>query len=380
MKKQVKKVVAKSSGLFHGKIPRQRNRKPPGQAPGTIVYTGQKKLENVILKVHDFDEAHFKSITIENLDDVEPYLASESKTWIQVQGLHDVESLQKIWDYFELHPLIREDIVNTTQRAKVEDYTNQIFVVMRMISQESVENGLPHIRNEQLSIVLGENYVLSFQESDSEIFAPVLKRIETPNTRLRQFGPDYLAYALIDNIVDHYFHALDDVAEAIELLEDRIIENPESSLLNSIHLLRRDLIFFRKAVWPLRDSINSLIRDENTLIKQETKIYIRDVYDHLIQVIDSTENYREMIYSLYDMHMSGLSNKMNEVMKVLTIIATIFIPLTFVAGIYGMNFNTDLSPLNMPELNWYYGYPASLAVMILMALLMIYYFKRKSWF
>jgi len=380
MKKQVKKVMARSSGLFYNKSTHQQNRKPPGQAPGTVVYTGQKKLENIIIKVHDFDEAGFRSVEVENLSEIKPYLENKSKTWIQVQGLHDVDTLQHIWDYFELHPLIREDIVHTTQRPKVEDYSNQIFVVMRMISQESFENGLPKLRNEQISIVLGENYVLSFQESDAAIFAPVIKRIETPNTRLRKFGPDYLAYALIDNIADHYFNTLDDIGEAIELLEERIIENHEESLLRGIHILRRDLIFFRKAVWPLRDSINSLIRDENSLMRNDTKIYIRDVYDHIIQVVDSIENYREMVYSLYDMHMSGLSNKMNEVMKVLTIIATIFIPLTFIAGIYGMNFNADVSPLNMPELNWYYGYPASLAIMGIMALVMVYYFRKKEWF
>lgn len=380
MKKQVKKVMARSSGLFYNKSTRQQNRKPPGQAPGTVVYTGQKKLENVIIKVHDFDEAGFRSVEVENLSEIKPYLENKSKTWIQVQGLHDVDTLQHIWDYFELHPLIREDIVHTTQRPKVEDYSNQIFVVMRMISQELLENGLSKLRNEQVSLVLGENYVLSFQESDSAIFAPVIKRIETPNTRLRKLGPDYLAYALIDNIADHYFNTLDDIGEAIELLEERIIENHEESLLRGIHILRRNLIFFRKAVWPLRDSINSLIRDENSLIRNDTKIYIRDVYDHIIQVVDSIENYREMVYSLYDMHMSGLSNKMNEVMKVLTIIATIFIPLTFIAGIYGMNFNADVSPLNMPELNWYYGYPALLSIMGIMGLLMIYYFKKKQWF
>lgn len=380
MKKQVKKVLARSSGLFYGRNAHHQNNKPPGQAPGTVIHTGQKKMDNIIIKVHDFDEAGSRSVNVENLNDIEPYLKDKSKTWIQVQGLHDIEMLQKIWNYFDLHPLIREDIVNTTQRAKIEDYGNQIFVVMRMISQELVENGNRRLRNEQVSMVLGENYVISFEESDSAVFDPVLKRIETPNTRLRKFGPDYLAYALIDNISDHYFHALTDVGDAIESLEERIIEDPEESLLQSIHVLRRDLIFFRKAVWPLRDSINSLIRDENSLIKSDTKIYIRDVYDHIIQVIDNIENFREMVYSLYDMHMSGLSNKMNEVMKVLTIIATIFIPLTFIAGIYGMNFNADSSPLNMPELNWYYGYPASLTVMGILALLMIYYFRKKNWF
>jgi magnesium transporter len=379
MKKHVKKVLGKGSGLFTGRISHKQHRKPPGQAPGTVVYTGDKKLEDVIITLHDFDESGSRTVDIQDINKLEQFLQSKSKTWIQIQGLHDVDLLHRIWDYFGLHPLIREDIVNTNQRAKVESYEGQIFVVMRMISQDPLSNETAKLQNEQVSIILGKNYVLSFQETDSPIFNPVLKRIQTPNTRLRKFGPDYLAYALIDNIVDHYFHALDFIGDSIESLEEQIIESPENSLLQSIHILRRDLIFFRKAIWSLRDSINSLIRDENPLIAKETKIYIRDVYDHIVQVIDSIENNREMIYSLYDMHMSGLSNKMNEVMKLLTIIATIFIPLTFIAGIYGMNFNSETSPLNMPELNWYYGYPASLILMISMTLLMVLYFRKKKW-
>jgi magnesium transporter len=211
------------------------------------------------------------------------------------------------------------------------------------------------------------------------IFEPVIRRLELQTTRLRRMGVDYLAYALLDNVVDHYFTALDSIGETIETIEERILENPKSVHLQSIHALRRDLIYFRKSIWSLRDGINSLVRDDSPLIGSEVKIYIRDVYDHVVQVIDSIENHREMVYSLYDMYMSSISNRMNEVMKVLTIIATIFIPLTFVAGIYGMNFNTAVSPLNMPELNWAWGYPFALGIMGVMAVGMLSYFRRKEW-
>ncbi|NBC02814.1 MAG: magnesium/cobalt transporter CorA, partial [Bacteroidetes bacterium] len=195
----------------------------------------------------------------------------------------------------------------------------------------------------------------------------------------RKFGSDYLAYALIDTIVDHYYQALDLIGQSIEDIEELVIGDPQEKHLQKIHLLRRQLVHFRKSVWSLRDGLNTLIRDESPLISDEVKVFIRDVYDHLVQVIDSIETSREMVFGLYDMYMSGLSNRMNEVMKVLTIIATIFMPLTFVAGIYGMNFNPEASPLNMPELNWYYGYPAAWIVMLILAVIMAFYFKRKGW-
>jgi magnesium transporter len=274
---------------------------------------------------------------------------------------------------------VQEDIVHTSQRPKVEPYDDAVFLVMRLITHKPTDNGSKVLYSEQVSIVLGKNYVLSFQESDNPIFEPILKRLELPNTRLRRLGPDYLAYALIDCIVDHYFSSLDLISESIEEIEEELISEPNKHHLHRIHSLRSDLMVFRKSVWSLRDGINSLIRDESPLISEEVKLFLRDVYDHLIQVIDNIENSREMIYSLYDMYMSTLSNKMNEVMKVLTIIATIFIPLTFVAGIYGMNFNPESSPMNMPELNWYWGYPASLAIMIVIAIIMLFYFRKKRW-
>lgn len=378
MKRLKKKAATISSILFQHSSQRVR-RKPPGQIPGTAIHTGIQHLEDVLMTVHDFDEEHYDVIPIKKIEKSEPYLQNKSKTWIQVRGLHDIEKLRTVWDYFNLHPLVQEDIVSTSQRPKVEHYSDHIFVVLRMISHKRSEEGIMNLHSEQISIVLGQNYVLSFQESDEPIFDPILKRLELTTTRLRKLGPDYLAYALIDTVVDHYFHALDEISESIELVEELVLESPKSDYLHKIHALRRDLIYFRKSVWSLRDGINSLIRDDLPLISDEVKIYLRDVYDHIVQVIDSLETSREMVFGLFDMYMSGLSNKMNEVMKVLTIIATIFIPLTFIAGIYGMNFDPEVSPFNMPELGWYYGYPFSLLIMSALSIGMILFFRRKGW-
>lgn len=378
MKSSVKKVAGKVNSLFTPVGTKKGTRKPPGQVPGTAIHTGIRRLDEVLLTVHDFDEEHFNSIPIQKIEKSEPYLDNPSKTWIQVRGLHDIDKLRPIWEYFSLHPLVQEDIVSTSQRPKVEPYTDHVFIVLRMVTHTNGEEK-KKLQSEQISFVLGKNYVLSFQESDDPIFDPILKRLEMTGTRLRRFGPDYLAYALVDTIVDHYFHALDVIGESIEEIEEDIIDNPKESHLQEIHSLRRDLIFFRKSVWSLRDGINSLIRDDSPLIKEDVKVFLRDVYDHIIQVIDSIENSREMVHGLYDMYMSGLSNRMNEVMKVLTIIATIFIPLTFIAGIYGMNFDPDASPYNMPELSWYWGYPVVMGVMVIITIFMFFYFRKKDW-
>ncbi|WP_083750202.1 magnesium/cobalt transporter CorA [Rhodohalobacter halophilus] len=380
MKKRANNVAKKIQSLFPANHRHRHVRKKPGEVPGTAIYTGIQRMDEVLMTVHDFDETHYDVIPIKKIEKSEPYIQNKSKTWIQVRGLHDIEKLRSVWEYFDLHPLIQEDIVSTTQRPKVEIYPNAVFIVLRMIKQQENEKGDLKVHTEQVSIVLGENYVLSFQESDEPLFDPVLKRLELTTTRLRKFGPDYLAYALADNIVDHYFFALDVISENIEKIEEDILDNPRSDQLHKIHALRRDIIYFRKSVWSLRDGINSLIRDEVPLISTEVRVFLRDVYDHMVQVLDSLETSREMVFGLYDMYMSGLSNRMNEVMKVLTIIATIFIPLTFIAGIYGMNFDPEVSPFNMPELNWYFGYPFSLGLMFLMSLAMIIYFKRKGWY
>ena len=297
-------------------------------------------------------------------------MESPSKTWINVLGLHDVEKLKEIWDYFGLHPLIQEDILNTNQRAKIEEYPDQVFFVLRMMS---IVEETGELNVEQVSIVLSEDSVLSFQEDDFPIFEPVLHRLRNNAPRLRKEGPDYLAYALLDTVVDHYFKVMERLGDEIEVLEEHILTNVDDDIPEQIHALRRKVLYFRKAIWPLRDSLNNLLREESPLINEDNKIYFRDVHDHLVQIIDGIENYRDMIIGMLDMYMSQVSNKMNEVMKVLTIIATIFIPLTFLAGIYGMNFEY------MPELSVKWAYPAVWIVMIITTIFMLIYFRKKKW-
>ncbi|MFH5832022.1 magnesium/cobalt transporter CorA [Halalkalibaculum sp. DA3122] len=354
----------------------KRKQKKPGSAPGTIEHIGEQRLDDVQLTIYDYDAEHMDQVSIENVEESRPYLENPSKTWIKICGVHDIEKLTSIWSYFDLHPLVQEDIVNTTQRPKAELYEHNIYFVIRMLTW-SEERG--QIESEQVSIVLSDNYVLSFQESDHDFFKPVVDRLMYGNVRIRKHGMDYLAYALIDTVVDHYFSVLEHLADRIEHLEDLVLDDPDKETLHQIHALRRDLIFFRKSVWPLRDMLNSTIRDESPFIEERTKLFLRDVYDHMVQIIDNIENYRDMVIGMHDIYMSHVSNKMNEVMKVLTIIATIFIPLTFIAGIYGMNFDPAASPYNMPELQWYWGYPLVMLLMFIMAIVMMVYFRKKGW-
>lgn len=359
------------------RLRKTQSKKKPGAAPGTIEHIGERHLDEVQITVYDYDEDHFQEIPVDKIQKAQPYLDAPSKTWVNVRGLHDTDKLQNIWDFFNLHPLIREDIVHTAQRPKVETYDNCIFFVLRMLSYSEEERTL---QSEQISVILGSNYVLSFQETNEDYFKPIFHRLNIEESRIRKRGTDYLSYALIDAVVDYYYHIIERIADEVEAVENELLEDSGDHLLNHIHKIRREVIFFRKSVWPLRDAINTAIRDETKFINSDTKIFLRDVYDHMIQIIDNIENYRDMVLGLHDMYMSQVSNRMNEVMKVLTVIATIFIPLTFIAGIYGMNFNPEVSPLNMPELNWYWGYPFSLGTMTLTALAMVFYFKRKGWF
>ena len=376
MKKTANKSAKRIAGFIKPRRLKISASKKPGDAPGTAIHTGQKILNNVIINVHSFSDSHYSSQAVNEVDKTNTELSSKLKIWVQVQGLHDIGKLQTVWRHFNLHPLIEEDIVNTNQRSKVEIYNESVFIVLRMISYTREEQVSV---NEQVSIVLGNNFVITFQESDAPVFDPIIKRLEKDGTRLRKLGADYLAYALTDCIADHYVNSLYTIDEIIEDTEEAVITNPQKHHLQQIHSLRSDLMVFRKSIKPLREGLSALIRDESPLISDEVKIFTRDVHDHLSSAIDTLENSREMVYSLYDMYMSNLSNRMNEVMKVLTIIATIFIPLTFIAGIYGMNFNPESSPWNMPELGWYWGYPASIGIMLIVTTLMLIFFKRKGW-
>lgn len=364
--KKIRHKIPRPSFLQH-----KKRTKKPGDAPGTLHFSGEKRVDEVKVNLYDYDSEQLTEHDLVQIDASRPYLDSPSKTWINVSGLHNIDFLKEIWTYFKLHPLIQEDIISTSQRTKIEEYPDHMFFVLRMMI---VDEKTGHLNVEQVSIVLSENSVLSFQETDYPIFEPVLHRLRNGAPRLRSNGPDYLAYALIDTIVDYYFKVLEYFGDELEALEDKILEGFDDSIPEQIHALRRKLIYFRKSVWPLRDSLNSLIRDESHLIHDENKIFYRDVYDHLVQINDGIENYRDMVIGMLDMHMSQVSNRMNEVMKVLTIIATIFIPLTFIAGIYGMNFQY------MPELGWKWAYPSVWGIMILATIGMVFYFRRKDWF
>ena len=291
-------------------------------------------------------------------------------TWINIDGLHEVEIIETIGTHFDIHPLILEDILHTGQRPKFEDFEKYIFIVFKMLYFD--QNG-DDILEEQISIILGSNFVISFQEKEGDVFNPVRERIRAGRFQIKKRSIDYLAYALIDAVVDNYFLILEKIGEKIEDLEEELLDNPTPETLQTIHHLKRKLISLRKSIWPLREVIGGLERGESALFHESTTIYLKDVYDHTIQVIDTIETFRDMVSGMLDTYLSNVSNKMNEVMKVLTIIATIFIPLTFIAGIYGMNFEF------IPELKWHWGYFFIWGLMILIVIGMIFYFRRKKW-
>jgi len=344
--------------------------KKVGLPPGTLVQIEEKKTEKVKINIIDYDEAQFQEKEAETVEECFPFKDKPTVTWINIDGIHQVEIIEKIGTYFGIHSLILEDIMNTGQRPKMEDFEDYIFVVVKMIYYDEKDN---EIKAEQVSLLLGSNFVISFQEREGDVFNPMRERIRKAKGRIRKMKADYLAYALIDTIVDHYFIVLEKLGEKIEGMEEELVTNPTPETLQTIHTLKRELIFLRKSVWPLREVISVLERGESSLIDESTGIYLRDVHDHTIQVIDTIETFRDMVSGMLDIYLSSISNKMNEVMKVLTIIATIFIPLTFVAGLYGMNFKY------IPELEWHWGYPISLSVMGAIGMSMVVYFRRKKW-
>ncbi len=346
----------------------KKRSKKAGLPPGSLVYVGEKKAEEVTISIIDYDKKNFEERTVENVEDCFPFKDTSSVTWINIVGLHEVSIIDRIGKQFGLHPLVLEDILNTEQRPKIEDFDDHIFIVAKMLYCK--EN---KIDSEQISIILGPNYVLTFQEREGDVFDAVRKRIKESKGKIRKLGSDYLAYTLIDAIVDNYFLMLEKIGETIERLEEELLEDPTPETLNTIHSLKRELIFLRKSVWPLREVINTIYKGESKLISDTTQIYLRDVYDHTIQVIDTIETFRDMVSGMLEVYLSSVSNRMNEVMKVLTIIATIFIPLTFIAGVYGMNFQY------MPELGLWWAYPAVWTVMLATGVTMLIYFRKKRW-
>jgi magnesium transporter len=352
------------------RLVRRKSKQKAGLVPGTMVYTGEKKVDNVRIRIIDYDETQLEEKEAETVEECFPFKDKPTVTWINIDGLHDLELIAKIGRQFGLHPLVLEDIVNTEQRPKLEDFEDHVFVVLKMLYYDQKKNQL---EAEQISLIFGGNFVISFQERFGDIFDPIRERIRQNKGRVRKAGADYLAYALIDSIVDNYFVILEQLGGKIEDAEQELAVNPTLETLQTIRTFKKEMIFLRKSIWPLREVVNSLERGESSLINESTLIYLRDVYDHTIQIIDTVESYRDMLSGMLDIYLSSISNRMNEVMKVLTIFASIFIPLTFVAGIYGMNFTY------IPELGWHWGYFGVLLLMAVIAAVLIVYFKRKRW-
>ena len=359
----------------HTPIPLNYSHNQPGSMPGTIFITDGAKLPEIVLTDYNSDRYQFAT----NLTPKEcaAHLNTESVSWLDVGGLGDKQTLEQLAKVFKLHPLLLENIVNVPQRPKLEDYQQQLVIITQMVNFEARDR---RIWLEQVSFILGQNYLLTVQEEPQhDCFNPVRDRIAKNKGIIRQQKADYLTYALWDTIIDGYFPVLEMYGEKIEELEELVLEQPTESTLGKIHQIKRELLALRRAVWPQRDALNTLIRDGHPLIDDRVTRYLKDCYDHTIQIIDTVEVYRELTSGLMDVYLSAVSNKMNQVMKLLAVISTVFIPLTFIAGVYGMNFNTKASPWNMPELQWYWGYPLCLALMLAIALGLLAYFWRLGW-
>jgi len=343
----------------------------PGSAPGTLV--ADHEAPPPVVRVIGYDGDDLVDETIDDLSTIPKLLDRWSVTWINIDGVGDPAVIEGLGKLFDLHPLALEDVANGNQRPKLEEYAGNVFIVARM----------PHLDvdglySEQLCLFLGANFVITFQERAGDCFEPVRKRIRE-GRRERFLKADYLAYALLDAIIDSFFPVLERFGERLEGLEEEIAANPRAEIIGKVHDTKHDLLALRRSIWPQRDLLNSLLRDPVAQVSDMTRTYFRDCYDHAVRIIDLVETYRELASGLTEFYQSTVGQRMNEIMKVLTVMATIFIPLTFVAGIYGMNFNPDASPWNMPELNWYWGYPVALLFMALLALAMLVYFRRKGW-
>jgi len=351
--------------LFRGVIS-----KKVGLPPGSLVHVGEEKGEAVKITVFDYDAESYREKVVGDVEECFPLRDTPTVSWINVDGVHSADVMEKMGKHFDIHPLVLEDIMNTNQYPKIEDFEGHIFVIGKMISQNR-ETG--DIESEQVSLILGPTWVISFQDKEGDIFDPIRVRLRTGRGRLRKMGSDFLAYTIMDTIVDHYFLVLENLGDRIEELEEELTGNTTREMMKALHDVKKDMVFLRKSIWPMREVVNVMLREELILIKESTHPYLRDLYDHTIQVIDSLETFHDLVSGLLDLYLSSLSNRMNEVMKVLTIIATLFIPVTFIVGIYGMNFKY------MPELGWKWGYGAVWLVILGVITTMLFYFRRKKW-
>jgi magnesium transporter len=341
-----------------------------GLPPGSLVHIGDKKSGDVNKTLIVYDDVLFQETALNKIEQCSPFKNKSSVSWINIDGLNQTDLIQKVGEFYNLHSLVIEDVLNTDQRPKIEDYKEYLYIVLKMLNNSSNNT----FTVEQVSLVVGKNFVITFQEGlEGDVFNPIRERLRSGKGRIRSESADFLAYSIIDAIVDNYFTIVEKLGEKIEDLEGELITLPTQDTLRKIHELKRETIFLRKAVWPLREVISFLKMEVSPLIKDTTKPFLQDVNDHTIQVMDIVEISREMLSGMLDVYLSGISNKMNEIMKFLTIIGTIFMPLTFIAGIYGMNFEF------MPEVKWKSGYFIVLFLMLSLGISMIFYFKKKKW-
>jgi magnesium transporter len=354
-------------------IHRTRRRAPPGAPPGTLIVDPSAARPTIHVIAYGPDVVEDRENV--SIDEIGALSGRLPITWVNVDGLGDIDAIRALGQLFGLHGLALEDVVNVHQRPKLEEYDEHLFIVTRM--PHATDEGLV---TEQVSLFLGRNFVLTFQEGfPGDCFQAVRRRIQDNRGRIRRLGSDYLAYALLDATTDAFFPILEAYGETIEALEDQVIENAGHDTVHQIHAIKRNLLTMRRAVWPQREMLNLMIRDDNPFVVEQTRLFLRDCFDHTFQLMDLIETYREIVSDLIDVFLSSMNARLNEVMKMLTIIATIFMPLTLVSGIYGMNFDTKISPWNMPELGWAFGYPAALGLMLAIALAMLLGFRRKGW-
>jgi len=344
--------------------------KKTGLPPGTMVHVGEDSAVETVISIIDYDKDNFAQTKVNSINDILKLRDTNTIKWVNIEGLKNIELIESIGHSFNVHPLVLEDIVNVHQRPKFEEYDDYLFIVLKSISLHSKEFSVSH---DQVSILLFNNIVFTLKEKHDDIFIPLLQRIENSKGKIRAFGSDYLVYTIIDTLVDQNFLILDALDEIVDSVEEELLANTTKETLSSIQKIKRELIYIRKSVSPLREMLTSLLRSESELINEHTEIYFRDVYDHAIRINESIESYRDMLSGLLDVYMSNVSNKMNEVMKILTVFAAIFIPLTFIAGIYGMNFEF------MPELKLRWAYPALWVVFFAIPIILVIVFKKKKW-
>lgn len=352
----------------------------PGESPGLLRPREEAATRRPVITLIEYDRGHLEERTIADKEELLPHLDNQRVTWINIDGLGDIDVLRALGSRFNLHPLALEDVLATGQRPKVEQYDDYLFIIVQMLYL----NDTKQMCGEQVSMFLGKNFLITLQEEgDFDVFEPVRARIRAANGAIRKLGADYLAYALLDSIVDHYYPVLESVGASIDAIEDNLVETPIQSPVGDLHQHKRTLTQIRRFIWPVRDLINSLMHEETGLVTKGTKVYLRDCYDHTVQLMDLVESYRDVLSGLMELYLSSVGIRTNEIMRVLTVISSIFIPLTFIAGVYGMNFAAEKDgrrlPWNMPELYHPLGYLGCLLLMLAVAIFQIVYFKKRRW-